>query len=88
YTFIASVSPLTATLPITYAWQATDYAPTIVVGGPSNDQSFTWAVEGTKYLTVTVNNGIGSPVQGTYSIQVKSEANYSIYLPLVLRNHW
>jgi hypothetical protein len=87
YTFGADVTPVTATLPITYTWQATDQTQRIVAAGPSNDQAFTWTLEGTKYITVTVNNGIGSSVQGTYSLSVSVDVNYSIYLPLVLRNY-
>jgi hypothetical protein len=86
YTFIASVNPITATLPITYTWQATDHTPRVAAGGPSNDQAFTWTVEGMKYITVTVDNGLGGPVMGTYSLEVVSDVNYPIYLPLVLRN--
>ncbi|HQE93146.1 MAG TPA: hypothetical protein PLH19_11035 [Anaerolineae bacterium] len=86
YTFNASVSPVTATLPITYTWQATDQTPVTVMGGPSNDRTFTWTLEGTKYITVTADNGLGSPVTGTYSLSVSAEVNYPIYLPLVLRN--
>ena len=87
YTFSAGVTPITATLPITYTWQATDQAVRVVAGGPSNDQAFTWALEGAKYITVTVDNGLGSPVMGTYSLSVSAEVEYFIYLPLVLRNN-
>ncbi len=87
YTFIASVSPLTATLPITYTWQVTDYAPLVVVGGPSNNQSFTWLTEGAKSIVVTADNGLGAPKTATYNLEVSSVVEYSIYLPLVLRNH-
>jgi hypothetical protein len=86
YTFSASVSPLTSTLPITYLWQATDYAPRTVVGGPTNDQTYTWGVEGMKHVTVTVDNGLGSPKVGTLAVELRSDANYPVYLPLVLRN--
>jgi hypothetical protein len=86
YTFSADVLPITATLPITYTWQATDQTVRVVTGGPSNDQAFTWALEGTKYITVTADNGLGSPVMGTYSLSVSAEVDYFIYLPLVLRN--
>ncbi|MBN2393019.1 MAG: hypothetical protein JXR84_19980 [Anaerolineae bacterium] len=86
YTFSADVLPITATLPITYTWRATDQTQRIVAAGPSNDQAFTWALEGTKYITVTADNGLGSPVMGTYSLSVSAEVDYFIYLPLVLRN--
>ena len=87
YTFTASVSPVTATLPITYTWQVTDYAPYSVVGGPSNNQSFTWMTEGAKSIVVTADNGLGTPQTATYNLEVSSVVEYSIYLPLVLRNN-
>ncbi len=87
YTFIASVSPLTATLPITYTWQVTGYAPYTVVGGPSNNQAFIWLTEGPKSVVVTADNGLGAPRTATYNLEVSSVEEYPIYLPLVLRNH-
>ncbi len=86
YTFSASVSPLTATLPITYTWQVTGYTPYTVVGGPSNNQSFTWLTEGAKSVVVTADNGLGAPKMATYDLEVSSVVEYPIYLPLVLRN--
>ncbi|MDY7080122.1 MAG: hypothetical protein SXV54_24845 [Chloroflexota bacterium] len=85
YNFSASVSPVSATLPITYTWEASDHAPQTVSGGVTNDINYSWALTGTKYITVTVDNGIGSPVAGYYSVQVQSEVSYDVYLPLILR---
>lgn len=87
YTFIAAVSPVTATLPITYTWEATDQTPSVVSGGPTNDIVFTWALEGRKFITVTADIGLGDPVMATHSIDVKSDTTYLVYLPLVLRNN-
>jgi hypothetical protein len=84
YNFVASVSPISATLPITYTWEATDQTLQTVRGGVTNDINYSWPLTGTKHITVTVDNGIGSPVPGYYSVTVKNEV--SIYLPLVLRN--
>ena len=86
YNFVANVSPVTATLLITYTWEATDYAPQVVRGGIINDIDFTWALAGNKFITVTVDNGIGSPVLGYYSVEVGSDVSFDVYLPLVLRN--
>ena len=86
YTFTAGVSPLTATPPITYTWQATDHNARVVAGGPSNDQLFTWEDAGPKSITVTVDNGLGTPVIASYDLDISSDAGYSIYLPLVTRN--
>ena len=56
-TFIASASPITATLPITYTWQAMGQTPVVHTGsGLSDTVSFTWNVTGTKTVTVTAQN--------------------------------
>ncbi len=41
YSFVASVSPVTATLPITYVWQATGQDEQIVLGSAEEGVSFT-----------------------------------------------
>ncbi|MCP4540937.1 MAG: hypothetical protein GY832_27700 [Chloroflexi bacterium] len=86
YNFAADVSPVTATLLITYTWEATDYVLYVVRGGVINDIDLSWALTGTKYITVTVDNGIGSPVSGYYNIGVGNDILFEIYLPQVLRN--
>jgi len=86
YIFIANVLPLTATLPITYTWQVTDYTPYIVVGGPNNNQPFIWTTPGPKSIVVTVDNGLGAPQTASYDLEVSSDVK-SLYLPLVLRNN-
>jgi len=61
YTFDAAVSPITATLPITYVWQATDQAPATHTDGALNDTAtFTWSTPGSKTITVTVTNAVGT----------------------------
>jgi subtilisin family serine protease len=82
-TFIATTSPITATQPITYVWQATEQPPVTIIGGPSNTISYTWEISGTKSITITAEN-IGSQVVGTYSIYL-TEVNSRIYLPTVFK---
>jgi hypothetical protein len=61
YTFDATTSPLAATLPITYVWQATGQATETRTGGGLNDTiGFNWSTPGTKAITVTATN-----VEGT-----------------------
>jgi len=86
YTFIADVVPATATLPLTYTWQATGQTQRIVAAGPSNDQAFTWSSSGAKTITVSVTNDLGAPVSAVYSLTVGEAAGKQVYLPLVLRN--
>lgn len=69
YTFTADVSPVTATLPITYVWQVTGHAPVTRAAQmlASDVLSLTWNVTGTKSLTVTAINSFGA-ASGTYTI--------------------
>jgi photosystem II stability/assembly factor-like uncharacterized protein len=61
YTFTATISPVTTTIPLTYVWQATDQSP-ITHTNISNlidTVPFTWSTPGDKVITVTVSNSIG-----------------------------
>jgi hypothetical protein len=50
--------------------------------------SYTWTSEGKKTVVVTATAACGDPVTDTYTITVTvGEVNYSIYLPLTLKNH-
>jgi hypothetical protein len=81
HTYIANISPVTATLPITYVWQATDYLPFTVTGGLSNSATFTWTTFGIKDVFVVAHNidGAGN------SIPVSVRAGRFTFLPLILR---
>ncbi|MBN1661043.1 MAG: VCBS repeat-containing protein [Anaerolineae bacterium] len=60
YTFTATVSPPTATLPFTYTWQATDCAPASHLHrGISDTYTCTWSTDGPKLITVTAANAGG-----------------------------
>ncbi len=62
YTFTAVAQP-TATLPITYIWQA-DGQTITHTGGLSDTLAITWANLGLQPLTVTAVNAMGSAVDG------------------------
>lgn len=79
YTFDASVLPITATLPITYTWTATDLSNTITVTGTESTVSFTWPVAGEKVVAVTAQN-LNSSVSVAKTINILS--SYKIFLPL------
>jgi hypothetical protein len=86
YNFVASVNPVNATLPITYTWEATDHAPQVVSGGVTNDMELSWTLGGTKQITVTADNGVGSPMTDFYSVTVQGEEeSFDVFLPMVLR---
>jgi hypothetical protein len=72
YTFNAAVSPVTATLPLTYVWRTTGQPPVTHTGGGLKDSvDFTWSVTGTKPITVTATNAGGSFTQ-THQVTVWS----------------
>jgi hypothetical protein len=83
-TFVASVSPVTTTLPITYTWEATGQDPQTGRGGTQHDVTFTWTTPGSRAITVTATNPYGSAT-GYRNVNVKSGAGFDAYLPLALR---
>jgi glucose/arabinose dehydrogenase len=82
YAFSAQAAPLTASLPITYVWQATGQAPVTHTVGLTDTITFTWHSTGAQMITVTASNG-GSAVQDTHSINLS--ASQHLYLPVVAR---
>ena len=82
--FNATVSPITATTPITYIWQAAEQSAVTHTGGSASDNiNFTWATTGTKAITVTASNALGG-VTGNYAVNISS-VQYRVYLPLVMK---
>jgi uncharacterized lipoprotein YddW (UPF0748 family) len=71
----AHPDPITASLPITYAWDNGTIGPTAV---------YSWTTPGTHTLFVTATNLCGQQ-QGGISVRVLTEWPYRVYLPLVLR---
>jgi pimeloyl-ACP methyl ester carboxylesterase len=72
-TFVASVSPLTATLPLTYSWEAPEQALLTRTGGLSDTSTFSWTTTGTFTITVSVHN-TGGVLTTTHGLTVRSEA--------------
>lgn len=89
YTFTATVSPPTTTLPVTYIWQATKQTPvTHTVHSLSDTATFTWTVAGPQTVTVTAVNCGGIDVATTTVTITESgspEADFYIHLPLITR---
>jgi hypothetical protein len=83
YTFTATISPISATTPITYVWEATGVSSvTHSSSSISDTAAFSWTVAGYQVITVTASNGYSSDV-ATHTIDT---AGYEIYLPVVMRN--
>ncbi len=71
--FLAEVEPESATRPITYTWEATGQAPITRLSGHLSDSiSFLWSETGSKTITVTVENSLGS-LQESAILDVISE---------------
>jgi len=83
YIFIATASPVTTTLPITYTWEATGQSPVTSTSGLNDTVTFTWSVIGTQTITVTAMNVVRA-VTGTHVITISPV--HKLFLPLVLRN--
>jgi hypothetical protein len=84
YVFTATVSPVTATLPFTFTWQASGQAPVTHTGnGPSDWVTYTWPLQaaGHQVITATARNA-GSVVTDTRTLTI---AAHRVYLPLVIK---
>ncbi|MEJ2211190.1 MAG: C25 family cysteine peptidase [Anaerolineae bacterium] len=84
YTFTARAMPLTATLPLTFAWQvAGQPAEVHVVAGVEDSLVVSWSMVGMQTISVTVENGCGTAAAvHTVAIEVPGRR---LYLPLVIR---
>jgi uncharacterized repeat protein (TIGR01451 family) len=86
HAFTATAVPPTATLPISYTWQATDQAPVTNVGGLTDAITLTWSVTGAKAVTVTALN-CGGLLSATHSITVETSAPETIlYFPVIYKD--
>ncbi len=83
YGFTATVSPLNATLPLTYTWQADGQAPIVRTGGLTDTAVFEWEDAGTYTITITAANRT-STVSATHTIQLQA-LDRAIYLPMIVR---
>ena len=69
YTFTATVSPITTTLPITYVWQATEQLSMTNTGSLSDTVTFTWTTSGPQSIIVKAINE-GGVASSTHAIAV------------------
>jgi sugar lactone lactonase YvrE len=68
-TLSAAVRPLSATLPITYTWDATGQSPHQEMGALSATRVYSWRTAGPQWITVTAANAAGR-VTGTHVLQI------------------
>lgn len=68
--FTADISPVTATAPFTYVWQAIGLPSVIHTGQDGEDTvSLTWSSAGPKTVTVTASNAAGAAID-THTVSV------------------
>jgi hypothetical protein len=79
YAFTVSISPGTATPPITYTW-----SPTPTAGQGTTTTIYTWAVTGVHTITVTAEDYCGGSVTDTHTISISPPP--PIYLPFIVCN--
>lgn len=85
YTFTATTQPMTATIPLTYTWQATGQSTVVHTGGLSDTIAIKWQTPGLKTVTVTVMNA-GGTVSNTYDVAISTTTlQNKIHLPLARR---
>ena len=80
YHFTATTAPISATIPLTYVWQATGQTPVTHTVGLTDTAGYNWGVSGAKHITVTVRNDFGA-ITKTHSITLSSY----LYLPAILK---
>lgn len=83
YTFVATVNPPNTATPITYTWQTSDQAQSLVHTDTSISNTITlqWDTPGTKLITVTATNAAQSvSTANTFTVE-----NHMVYLPLITK---
>jgi hypothetical protein len=89
YSFTATTSPITTTLPITYVWQISEHPTLTFTHGLSVTQDIAWSAPGTKQIRVTAFNAAGA----AYNMSSKQLATTQIvilreiFLPVFRRDH-
>ncbi len=82
-TLLASATPMTTTLPITYIWRAVEQSPVRHVNGLVDSVEFSWALTGVKTITVAATNKWGTTAS-TRTITI-NPVNSTIHLPVILK---
>ncbi len=69
-TFLASASPITVTLPLTYLWQAEAQPLTRRTSGLGSTTTFTWTLPGAYQVKVTATDSQSNTVSGSRTILI------------------
>jgi predicted outer membrane repeat protein len=79
YSFVASITPVDASLPVAYTW-----SPEPDSGQGSANVQYTWATTGTKTVSVSASNCGGAWIADDEHL-ISIRTGMRIYLPLVVR---
>lgn len=71
--FVVTAGPISSTLPITYTIVADEQTTQEVANGLTLPLTYTWGTTGTKVITVTADNGLGSAIN-TFTVTVGTPA--------------
>ena len=82
YTFTSSITPSSASAPITYTW-----SPVPNNGQGASSANYTWSTSGAKTISLTASNcGGAGTANDSHNITISANGGgYKIYLPLVRR---
>jgi hypothetical protein len=87
YHFYVTATPITATQPLVYVWQASEQSLQVHTGDLSDTATFSWTLPGAQTITVTAANAVGMSVN-VYDIDIREpRTGLSVYLPLVLKDN-
>ena len=67
--WMATIAPLSVTVPVTYTWQTAEQSPIVHSGTTTDTVLFSWSSPGTKTITVTASNAAGT-VEDTHEVTV------------------
>lgn len=70
FEFVATVSPMEATLPLTYTWESAGQPTVVVTGLLTSTAVWEWDSAGLKTVMVTGTNAVGVQVSDSYVIDV------------------
>jgi predicted MPP superfamily phosphohydrolase len=75
-TFVASASPITVTMPLTYVWQAEAQSLTRRMSGLGNTATFTWTIPGMYQVDVTATDAQSNTAFGHHTIVITNTTSY------------
>ena len=76
--YLASVLPITATLPVTYVWQASGQETLTRTGGLTDTVTYTWQVPGEQVIELLALNAMGAVTTTFHTVVLTPELSVVI----------